>query len=196
MTTRTQAAPVTDSTFEASFAVDENQRILSWNRGAERLLGYPASSVVGKSCHEVLRGRDIFGNSYCESNCPLLKMARKGEPLHCLQLDVVDASDECRRVAVLPLVIPGPRPSEFTVLQILTPGPSADGIAPNWDRELTNREREVLRLLATGAETEQIAESLSIAPATARTHTQNLLKKLKVHSRSQAIALAYRGGYR
>ncbi len=194
--TRTQAAPVTDSTFEASFALDENQRILSWNRGAERLLGYPADDVVGKSCYEVLRGRDIFGNCYCEANCPLVKMARQGEPLHCLQLDVVNASNECQRIAVLPLVIPGPCSSEFTILQILTPGPSADGIAPDWDRELTNREREVLRLLATGAETEQIAGSLGMAPATARTHTQNLLKKLKVHSRSQAIALAHRAGYR
>jgi len=194
--TRTQAAPVTDSTFEASFALGEDQRILSWNRGAERLLGYRADDVVGKSCHEVLRGRDVFGNSYCEANCPLLKMARQGEPLHCLQLDVVNASNESQRIAVLPLMIPGPCSSEFTILQILTPVPSADGVAPDWDRELTNRERDVLRLLATGAETEQIAGSLCIAPATARTHIQKLLKKLKVHSRSQAIVLAHRAGYR
>jgi DNA-binding CsgD family transcriptional regulator len=194
--TRTQAARVTDSTFEANFAIDEKQRILSWNRGAEWLLGYPAKDVVGKSCHDVLRGRDTFGNCYCEANCPLLKMARQGEPLHGFQLDVVNASNERQRIAVLPLVIPGPSPSEFTILQILTPGPSADGIAPDWDRELTNREREVLRLLATGAETEQIADLLYIAPATVRTHAQNLLKKLKVHSRSQAIALVHRAGYR
>ncbi len=55
---------------------------------------------------------------------------------------------------------------------------------------LTRREREVLRLLSTGANTRIAAERLGVSPATIRNHVQNLLGKLGVHSRLQAVAYA------
>lgn len=55
---------------------------------------------------------------------------------------------------------------------------------------LTAREREVLDLLATGAKNAAIANALTISPDTARTHVQNLLAKLGVHSRLEAAAFA------
>ncbi len=193
---QSHAPRITDSTSDASFAIDQSGRILSWNRGAQQLLGHRACDVIGKPCHEVLCGSDIFGNRYCNADCPLLKMIRRGEPVHCLQLDVVDASGERVRLNAHSLVIPGERPSEFTVLQILTPHRAAAATASTFGRELSNREREVLDLLFTGADTEEIAVSLSIAVATARTHIQNLLRRLNVHSRAEAVALAHRAGYR
>ena len=54
--------------------------------------------------------------------------------------------------------------------------------------ELTRREREVLSLLAEGEDNEGIAEVLVISPQTARTHIQNILGKLGVHSRLEAAA--------
>jgi DNA-binding NarL/FixJ family response regulator len=59
---------------------------------------------------------------------------------------------------------------------------------------LTTRENEVLRLLAHGLTQEQIAQELEISPATVGTHIQRVLGKLDVHSRTQAVALAYREG--
>jgi DNA-binding NarL/FixJ family response regulator len=53
---------------------------------------------------------------------------------------------------------------------------------------LTRREREVLVLLAEGANNDAIAKILVISPETARTHIQNLMSKLGVHSRLQAAA--------
>jgi DNA-binding NarL/FixJ family response regulator len=53
---------------------------------------------------------------------------------------------------------------------------------------LTRREREVLARLADGADNDMIAQSLVISPETARTHVQNVLAKLKVHSRLEAAA--------
>jgi len=194
--THTDATRITDSTSDASFAIDERGQILSWNRGAERLLGHRAKDVLGKPCHEVICGRDIFENHYCDEDCSLLKMARKGEPVHSLQLDVVNAFDERVRINVQPVVIPGSRPSEFTLLQILTLHRPATATAPEFARDLSNREREVLDLLFSGADTEQIAGSLSIAVTTARKHIQNLLSRLQVHSRAEAVALAHRAGYR
>jgi DNA-binding NarL/FixJ family response regulator len=67
----------------------------------------------------------------------------------------------------------------------------ASGIA---DAELTPRELEVLQLLAEGLTQTQIARRLVISPRTVGTHIQNLLGKLDVHSRAQAVALAHRMG--
>ena len=59
---------------------------------------------------------------------------------------------------------------------------------------LTPREREVLRLLVEGRGTEAIAIALVISPQTARTHIQNILAKLGVHSRLEAAALVNETG--
>src|SRR5262249_39775967 len=53
---------------------------------------------------------------------------------------------------------------------------------------LTPRELEVLRLIATGADTKTIATRLHVSTATVRNHVQNILGKLRVHSRLQAFA--------
>ena len=59
---------------------------------------------------------------------------------------------------------------------------------------LTRREREVLGLLAQGADNDRIALALVISPETARTHVQNLLGKLEVHSRLEAAAFVAQRG--
>lgn len=59
---------------------------------------------------------------------------------------------------------------------------------------LTRREREVLALLAEGADNDAIAQALVISPQTARTHIQNVLSKLEVHSRLEAAAFVVQNG--
>jgi two-component system NarL family response regulator len=59
---------------------------------------------------------------------------------------------------------------------------------------LTRREREVLALLVEGADNESIARVLVISPQTARTHIQNILGKLSVHSRLEAAAFVTQNG--
>lgn len=58
--------------------------------------------------------------------------------------------------------------------------------------QLTERERDVLRLLVGGATSRDIAEKLSISPNTVRTHVHSILAKLQVHSRLGAAAFAVR----
>lgn len=72
--------------------------------------------------------------------------------------------------------------------------PSADGGPPRPRAPLTRREREVLALLAAGLAQPAIAEALVISPKTVATHIQRILTKLEVHSRAQAVALAYQEG--
>ena len=62
------------------------------------------------------------------------------------------------------------------------------------DFNLSRREREILALLAEGKTQAQIAAALVVSPKTVATHIQHLLSKLGVHSRAQAVALAFRAG--
>lgn len=59
---------------------------------------------------------------------------------------------------------------------------------------LSRREREVLGLLADGHARDAIAKRLVISPQTARTHIQNVISKLGVHSRVEAVAVAIESG--
>ena len=60
--------------------------------------------------------------------------------------------------------------------------------------DLTPREIEVLKLLATGASNQQIAEELVLSLHTVRNHVQNVIGKLGTHSKLEAVATAVREG--
>ena len=60
--------------------------------------------------------------------------------------------------------------------------------------ELTDREREILRMVAEGKANKQIAAELVISERTARTHVSNILRKLNLSSRTQAALWAVREG--
>lgn len=62
-----------------------------------------------------------------------------------------------------------------------------------WER-LTIREQEILELLAKGKSGNEIAEDLHIAPLTVRTHIRNMMSKMGVHSRLEAVAFGLKKG--
>ena len=202
-------------TADAAVGTDEEGRVVIWNRAAEKLLGYGAADVLGRPCHEVLCGRDSFGNRYCDENCALEHMVRRHEAVRHFELTVRKSSGQLVDVSMSVVVVPGPRPSQFTILHLvqpLTPGhepellaqrigtgasplpnpPHAASLPGDRTQPLTTRETEILRLLAGGSGTEEIADRLFISVATVRNHIQNILRKLDVHSKLEAVTLAFR----
>jgi DNA-binding CsgD family transcriptional regulator len=60
---------------------------------------------------------------------------------------------------------------------------------------LSDREMHVLRAIASGQANKEIASALRISLATTRNHVQHILKKLDVHTKLEAMALAFRNGW-
>ncbi|MGP3534391.1 response regulator transcription factor [Microbacterium sp. RD1] len=72
--------------------------------------------------------------------------------------------------------------------------PAVDADASALLHELTEREREVLLLVARGRSTDEIAAALYISPHTSKTHLKRIMMKLGAHDRAQLVILAYETG--
>ena len=91
-------------------------------------------------------------------------------------------------IQALELVHHGQLAVDLVMLDVMRPHALNDD--PLWMLKfLTEREWEVMRYIMDGLSTEQMADQLRVQRSTARTHVQNLLTKLGVHSRLQAAAL-------
>ncbi len=70
---------------------------------------------------------------------------------------------------------------------------TADAVPPAL-AQLTEREREVLLLVARGRSNDEIATDLVISPHTAKTHVKRIMTKVAAHDRAQLVILAYESG--
>jgi PAS domain S-box-containing protein len=207
------------STAVAAFASDQSGHITVWNQAAEALLGHEAARVVGKRCFKVVCGRDLFGNRFCNESCAVRKMQRHREPIHPYEFQVMHRSGKMLKVKSSVIVAPGARARGFNFIHLLEPldpapkitldeiarrGAATTGapstakkrkaVLPDPARKLTRREIEVLRLLASGTSTQDIADALGLKISTVNNHTQHILKKLGAHTKLQAVYAAQRCG--
>ncbi|MFJ3635812.1 response regulator [Streptomyces sp. NPDC090112] len=70
----------------------------------------------------------------------------------------------------------------------------APAAAP-WIARLTDREADVLRLMATGLSNHEVSERLGVGPQTVKTHVASVLAKTGSRDRTQAVIAAYEGGF-
>jgi len=80
------------------------------------------------------------------------------------------------------------------VIERMAHDPAPDAARDERLDELTSREREVLELIARGLSNAEIADELTIEASTVKTHVKNVLAKLGVRDRLQAVIFAYESG--
>lgn len=74
-------ADILDNLHDGVYFVDRDRKITYWNKGAERLTGYPSQAVVGISCGDgILNHVDEQGRPMCGELCPLSGTMSDGEP--------------------------------------------------------------------------------------------------------------------
>lgn len=183
---------------DGALVTSPDGRAVLWNRAAERLLGWSRAEALGRSSCELLDAGVNNGRAICGEACIVTQAGMKGE--HVESFDVLTRTKAGRpirlNVSTLSLNggVPNGGPVAVHLFREVAPRSSTLPTAPKPAEvngaasPLTARELEVLRLLATGANTRTAAEKLGVSPATVRNHVQNLLGKLGVHSRLQAVA--------
>ncbi len=181
------------------FVTDRNNRIVLWNKPLEHLLGYAEEEIRGATCGAVLCGSDRFGNRYCVDPCPVVQIANRGETVRRFELRIQTKAKAHIDVEVTILNLPAPPPYRFLLSHLIRPiegvveeAPRPVEVTDMRAKRLTRREIEVLGMLANGLHIAEIGERLSISALTARNHVQNILDKLEVHSKSEAVAFAFR----
>jgi PAS domain S-box-containing protein len=207
------------STAVAAFASDQSGHITVWNQAAEALLDHQATRVVGKPCHKVICGRDLYGNRFCNESCAVRKMRRHREPIHPYEFQVKHRLGEMLKVKCSVIIAPSANARRFNFIHLVEPlDPAAEsrldelarhcGAMPGFPstadkrkkvaagpiRKLTPREIEVLRLVASGTSTKEITHALGIQAATVHNHIQHTLDKLGAHTKLQAVYIAQQRG--
>lgn len=206
---------------DGAFAIDRQQRIVLWNDACADILGYKARDVLSRPCYEVIGGRAENGCLICRRECVLHQKASKRKPIASRDVQTKTKSGRDVWLNISTIAVPsGWRDlssvlhfvRDVTVRKHIEQSVSelvrdvsrladqshdaqrealADGALPT---DLTQRESEVLGELGTGATTTELAQRLCISKATARNHIHNIISKLGVRNRLEAVTLAMRDG--
>jgi PAS domain S-box-containing protein len=204
-------------TSDAAIAIDSDQRIVLWNQSAERLFGFAVQEVLGRFCYDVIGSQTTLCHLSCQKNCFARTMALKQQVVPTHDLQVHTKTGRTIWLSVTTIVVPSQwrdlcllihlfrdvsrqKAMEQFVKQLIDTTQklvksfetrqSEDSTFALSAMDLTAREREVLSLLAAGTSTKDVATQLFISPSTVRNHIHNILAKLGVQSRLEAVVLA------
>jgi PAS domain S-box-containing protein len=196
-------------TADAVFVLSDQGEIQFWNKAAERLFGYPAEEVRGKTCFLVLQGIGALGTRVCHEGCSLMECAGKQTEIPSFDMSVKTRSgpriwinmstivfDNARtghRLLVhLARDISDQKKTELLLHKVLDLtqqlnqlGEPAERVSPVSD--LSEQEKHVLQLFAEGKTQLNVAKSLAISSQTLRNHLHHINQKLRTHNRLEAV---------
>jgi len=187
---------------DGALAIKNDGCIVLWNRMAERILGYTARETLGRQCCEVLIGCDDRGDRLCYKGCHVMTLVKTGDRVPSFDMQTQTKAGQLLWLNVSTIVTSNGSGGPLTIhlfrdgtaikaaLNVTSERWRALPLSPRERDGLTRREMEILRLVAIGENTKGMAARLSVSPSTVRNHVQNILGKLGVHSRLQAVAHA------
>ena len=207
-----------EHTADAAYTVTIDGEICSWNRAAERLLGYPEKEVLHKNIEDVLKARDAMGTSALAggreattrnwddlsggvSNFDLEVQTRSGEKIWVNVSTIVYNNTRTGRQLFARLmhdVDQRHRNEELLarmieaardLVQLAETSSSHAPVTP-----LSEQERRILTLFAEGHDPATIAGKLSISAQTLRNHLHHINRKLRTHNRLEAVTHAQKRG--
>jgi DNA-binding CsgD family transcriptional regulator len=212
----TMFSDIARHSLNALFTIDRDQRVTFWNQACEDLTGVSADDATGRPCHEILQGQDCSGRPFCGPDCPVAALSKGGPSPAKFSIRI--SAGEAGRVQlnVGTMLVPSDVEGEWMVAHFMQRGHCKSSVgsldrinmgaqlngknyqigAPGFSSQgvglLTEREREILCLMAYGQTTDVISERLHISVTTVRNHIQRLMAKLNVHSRVEAVSCAHR----
>jgi PAS domain-containing protein len=107
-------------TASAAIVVDRRGYVVGWNEGAETLLGYSATDVVGRACHHVLCGRRPDGDLVCHPWCPMAPIRQRDVSDDKLVLYPRSASREMLRLVLSVFRVGGQDPARGWIVHVIT----------------------------------------------------------------------------
>jgi PAS domain S-box-containing protein len=207
-----------EQTADAAYAVTEDGEVCSWNRAAEELFGYPAEAVLGRNIQEVLEARDALGTEVLAGDGEAAVRQWEGTPPGIPNFDLEVSTRSGRRiwVNVSTIVFDPPRSGRRLFLRLardishrrrdaelvqrmLESARQLVALAGDSSNHaqvepLSDQERRILKLFAEGRNSAAIARLLGISAHTLRNHLHHINRKLRTHSRLEAVTHAQRRG--
>ncbi len=207
-----------EHTDDAAYAVTVSGEICFWNRGAERLFGYPAGEAMGRSVDDLLQARDVLGTSPLAGGPEAATRTwdRGAGGIANFDMEVRTRAGRRRWVNVSTIIFDNARThrrlfvrlahdihqrkrNEARLAGVLDAArqlvaEADDGARYAPTEALSERERRILRLFADGGNSTAIARTLGISAQTLRNHLHHINRKLRTHNRLEAVTHALRRG--
>jgi PAS domain S-box-containing protein len=177
-----QLPPALEEISVPCYVIDSTGHIRWLNDAAKELVG----DATGKMFTSVLdpdelpRAKSLFQRN----------LHGKGHRDFSVDVITAEGEEQCVEISSVPLRSKHRAIGMFGVVR--PQSESKEDRPPKVDGRLTPRQREILRLLADGKSTEQIAAQLHISRETVRNHVRHISKRLGTKSRLQAVAVARR----
>lgn len=207
-----------EQTADAAYSVTEDGEVCSWNKAAEELFGYPAEEVLGRNIQEVLEARDALGTQVLagDGDAAVRQWDATAAGIPNFDLEVSTRSGRRIWVNVSTILFDPPRSGRRLFLRLardisqrrrdaellqraLEAARQLVAVAGDSSNHaqvepLSDQERRILKLFAEGRNSAAIARMLGISAHTLRNHLSHINRKLRTHSRLEAVTHAQRRG--
>ena len=207
-----------DQTADAAYVVTESGEICSWNAAATRLFGHTSKEVLGRNVDDVLEAQDSLGTRALAGgsevatrrrdavsggipNFDLEARTRSGGRIWVNVSTIVFDNPRTKRRLFVRLArdISQQRRNDELLNRMLDAARQLVSLAHDASHHaavepLSEQELRILKLFAEGHSSATIARKLSISAQTLRNHLHHINRKLRTHSRLEAVTHAQRRG--